>query len=182
MVIDGIDFMIYEQKKNGFNPVWYSHKFEGPGLRYKVGTCIATGDVVWYYGPFPCGGYPDLSIFRLKLKQLLGNSEVVVADKGYKGDTKTCTPRDSKDEQHRDAMNRTRARHEQINSRICIFGCFRTVFRHKIDKHHLFFKAALTMTQIGIENGRTPFAITDYIDSAFSLDNYAQEQGLGHLL
>ena len=38
-----------------FSKDWYSHKFKCAGLRYELVTCIATGDIVSFTGPFPCG-------------------------------------------------------------------------------------------------------------------------------
>jgi hypothetical protein len=63
MVIDGINLQVYEPRKYGFDPAWWSHKFNGPGVRYKIASCINTGDIVWLNGPFPCGKFPDLNIF-----------------------------------------------------------------------------------------------------------------------
>lgn len=30
-----------------FNPKWYLHKRNGPGLHYDVAICISTGFIVW---------------------------------------------------------------------------------------------------------------------------------------
>ena len=84
MTVDGTDFRI--QQPHPFNKKWYSHKFKGPGLRYEVAVCIQTGDVVWINGPFPCGKWPDLKIFQLRLKHMLGPEEKVEADDGYRGE------------------------------------------------------------------------------------------------
>ena len=46
---------------------WHSHKFNGPGLRYEVAICMLTGCTVWIMGPFPCGDWPDIEIFRFAL-------------------------------------------------------------------------------------------------------------------
>jgi len=60
--IDGTDFRIMEQKE--FDRKWYSHKFQGPGLRYEIGLCIRTGFIVWVYGGRPCGQCSDLKLAR----------------------------------------------------------------------------------------------------------------------
>lgn len=181
MVIDGIDFMTYEQRRQqGFDKGWYSYKSNGPGVRYEMGTCIATGDIVWFHGPFPAGKYNDLRIFQCGLKNMLLPGEKVVADKAYK-DLKCYIPTKAHDQDHLDIMNQLRARHEQTNGRVTIFGCFRTFFRHDVDKHHLYFKAAVVMTQIAIENGRQPFYVEDYFDPAYSFQHIARERGLRHL-
>jgi len=58
---DGTDFRIYEPKP--FNAKLYSHTFKCPGLRYEVGIRIRFGQIVWVHEPFPCGQYPDVTIF-----------------------------------------------------------------------------------------------------------------------
>jgi hypothetical protein len=49
-------------KPTEFNPIWYSHKLNGAGLRYEVGLNIRTGDIVWVGGGVPCGEFNDLSL------------------------------------------------------------------------------------------------------------------------
>jgi len=49
-------------EQSPFSPRWYTHKLNGPGLRYDIGLNIATGDVVWAYGGYPCGSYSDLKL------------------------------------------------------------------------------------------------------------------------
>ena len=57
ITVDGTDFC--NQEPAPFNPKWYSHKFKGPGLHYKIGVCIKTRWLVWVNGPFPAGAWPD---------------------------------------------------------------------------------------------------------------------------
>ena len=84
MLVDGADFRI--PNLTLFSKQWYSHKFNGPGLRYEVGLCIISGDIVWIHGPFPAGAWPDISIFRHAMKHHLEEGERVEADKGYVGE------------------------------------------------------------------------------------------------
>jgi hypothetical protein len=44
VTVDGTDFRIYEPTP--FSPMWYSHKYKGPGLRYEVALSIRGGDIV----------------------------------------------------------------------------------------------------------------------------------------
>ena len=39
----------------------------GPALRYEIALEIKTGHIVWAYGGFPPGEYPDLKIARKNL-------------------------------------------------------------------------------------------------------------------
>ena len=71
---------------------WFSHKFKKPGVRYEVAVGIASGDIVSIVGPFPCGEYPDIKIFRMVLKHDLDDAERVEADKGYQDDQKVKAP------------------------------------------------------------------------------------------
>ena len=71
-----------------------------------------------FTGPFECGTWPDLNIFRFYLKRQLMACERVVADKGYRGELNIITPDNAKDDEHKDRMNRARARHETVNGRI----------------------------------------------------------------
>ena len=168
MTIDGIDFEIQEPwlytKEN--NKKWFSHKFRSSGLRYEIATCNKTGDVVWLNGPFPCGSCPDIKIFRLGLKNKLGPMEKVVADRGYRGDSRICTPNDAKDGEHRKAMGFLRARHETFNGRLKNWGCLYQTYRHDRNKHHMFTESAVVIAQVNISNGNSLFQVTAYKDCA----------------
>ncbi len=48
--LDGTDFKCTEKEDFPENRRWYSHKFNGPGLRYEIALSIKTGDIVWAYG------------------------------------------------------------------------------------------------------------------------------------
>jgi hypothetical protein len=48
--LDGTDFRILEP--GNFSSKWYSHKFNGPGIRYEIGLCIVTGHIVWANGGY----------------------------------------------------------------------------------------------------------------------------------
>ena len=113
VTIDGVDFMIPEPTP--WSSHWYSHKFNWPGLRYELAVAIKMVDIVAYNGPFECGRWPDIKIFRSRLKGMLRMSEKVVADRGYKGDRKVCLPDKYNNEEHKKAMNKARARHKTIN-------------------------------------------------------------------
>ena len=82
--IDGTDCSIYEPTP--FDTKWYSHKLNGPGLRYEVGICIVSGHIVWVSGPHECGSYPALKIAREGILNILENGEKLIADRGYKGE------------------------------------------------------------------------------------------------
>ena len=82
LCIDGTDVPSYEPGSR--STIWWSHKFNGPGIKYEVGTCIQTGEIVWFRGPFPCN-MSDKDIFDLFLSDKLLPGEGVEAESGYSG-------------------------------------------------------------------------------------------------
>lgn len=158
VTVDGTDCRIFEPKP--FNSKWYSHKFKKAGLRYEVAVCIKTGDIVWINGPFPCGQWPDLKIFRRALKYLLGDGEMVEADLGYRGEPNFVrTPHTYVSRSDRRAKRNARARHETVNKRLKDFNCLALVFRHDRTFHRSCFLAVAVITQLSFENGDKPWQI-----------------------
>jgi len=165
MVVDGTDFKIKKvmRKDNPkcYDVRFYSHKFKSAGLRYEVATCINTGEIVWFNGPFPAGRFPDIKIFRLSLKKRLLNGELVWADLGYRGDDNTFTPNElpvNINHPLRAQFCRARAYIEAINGRFKRFGALKHTFRHSIHKHHLIFIPVAIILQLEIRCGFTiPF-------------------------
>lgn len=151
--VDGTDFKIHEPTP--FSPRWFSHKFRGPGVRYEVGICIATGDIVWIHGPFPCGSFADLRIFRLAMKHVLDDDEYVVAD-GWYQDERCQTP-NNRGQSPLHAL--IRARHETINRRFKQFNVLGHRFRLSLSLHSICFHAVANLTQIMIESGDRPFSV-----------------------
>ena len=130
--VDGTDFRIYEPTP--FDPMWFSHKFKGPGVRYEIGLNIQTGDLVWAHGPFPCGRFPDRKIAKEEgLKDCLDDGEMYVADGGYRGGIHSETPNglNNLDQRMKQVV---RARHETINRRFKQFNILAKVFRHTTKK------------------------------------------------
>ena len=160
--VDGIDFSIPEPTP--WSSCWWSHKFNGPGLRYEVVICIVTGWIVAFNGPFECGSWPDLKIFRSKLKRCLKAWERVIADRGYKGDPKIVTQNDARDEKHKKQMSDVRARHETVNGRLKQWKALSSRWRHDKDKHHIVFRAVAVIVQLRIMNGFPPFQCDVVID------------------
>lgn len=49
---------------------------------YEIAESDHDGNIVWVYGPFPCGFWPDLRIFKFKIENELQNGMKVVVDRG----------------------------------------------------------------------------------------------------
>ena len=158
VTVDGTDCQI--QQPYPFSRKWYSHKFKKAGLRYEIGVCIQTGWIVWVNGPYPCGTWPDIKIFRHKMKAMLLPGERVEADNGYRGEPLHIrVPDNAVSISDKNAMKHSRSRHETINSRIKNFGCLSQPFRHCLDKHVTFFSAVVVCVQVGIMMSEKPWQV-----------------------
>lgn len=150
--LDGIDISILEPKP--FETRWYSHKLHGPGLRYEIGLNIRTGDIVWSFGGYPCGTYPDLSLAREAFVLALSDNEKAMGDKGYK-DPLFVTPTHNNSVQHKRIM----ARHETVNKKLRQFRILKYAFRHERQTHPMVFAAVANLTQLNIENGEPLYSV-----------------------
>jgi hypothetical protein len=160
--VDGTDFRIFEQFP--FDPKWYSHKFNGPGIRYEVGICIQTGWIVWVNGPYPCGEWPDIQIARDWLIYELDRGEKYLGDGGYfDGNQWSETPTGLNNEDQK-MKAEARARHETVNGRFKQFGVLERRFRHKIHLHGKVFMAVANLVQAAIQ-GQHPTFQVDYYDN-----------------
>ena len=153
--VDGTDLRIKEPFP--FSSKWFSHKFLGPGIRYEIGISIEDGHIGWAYGPFPCGGFPDIEIFSKRLKATLRRNEYVVADNGYR-DEKCILPNDESFPNRR-FHSVIRARHETANSRLKQFAVLTHTFRHNLKLHAQCFHAVANLTQLCLESQGPLFSV-----------------------
>ena len=126
VTVDATDFRIYEQTP--FDPKWKTHKFNGPGVRYKLGVCIQTGWIVWVNGPYPPGDWTDLLISRDGINDELDPGEKFLADGGYadgNGYSETPNGLNNEDQKMKQAA---RARHESVTNFLSIGAYWRDVF------------------------------------------------------
>lgn len=149
--MDGTDFAIEEPRVNGFDPRWYSHKLNGPGVRYEIALSIEGNHIVHGHGPFPCGDYPDINIFRAQLRGMIPNGEKLIADKGYIGEGMKLWLKNEGNEVQIRAFKFMRARHETLNGRMKTFKSMDSVWRHDLDKHPVCFYSILVITQINLQ-------------------------------
>ena len=161
MTVDGTDFRI--ERQTGKAKSWFSHKFKGPGLRYEVAVSILGGDIVWVHGPFPCGDWPDIVIFRSAMINYLDNGERVEADDGYIGESPMyvkCPKKDYVSSQEQKKMKqKVRCRQETVNKRFKQFEILRSTFRHDISLHGDVFRAITVLVQLQIEDGENLFNV-----------------------
>jgi hypothetical protein len=145
--LDGTDFKIHEPTP--FSSKWYSHKFNGPALRYEIGLCIRTGIIVWAHGGYPAGQWSDLRIARNLYIYFVEPGELTLADKGYRDPTYFILPNNLNSRTHKKIM----ARHETVNKRIKQFNVLCQRFRHPLNKHKICFLAVANLTQLALMNG-----------------------------
>jgi hypothetical protein len=158
VLVDGTDFWIYQWKS--YWTGWFSHKFKGPGVGYEVGLNVMTGQIVWVHGPFPCGEWPDLNIFRAGMKLMLGKGEKVIANLGYEGEPNfVVLPTGDLSM----LANRVRGQHEHVNKRFKQWQILHRCFRHNVNKHQPVFISIAVITEIALENGERLYQI-DYVD------------------
>ena len=148
--------------------VFASHKFANKsGVRYKVAVEILTGEMKWINGPFPCGKFPNVTIFCASFLTCLDDFERVEADDGYIGESpfRAKVPKTVLNcPSEADAFQkRVQGRHETINARLKAYAILSEVFRHDITQHGYVFRAvAVLVIQLSIKNGDPLFSTTDY--------------------
>ena len=113
------------------------------------------------HGPFPCGRFTDIRIFRRRLKHILADAkEMCEADLGYRGEPTTIrTPHDYVSISDRKAKTNARARHETVNGLLKNWQVLTQKFRHERPLHRQCFVAVAVLTQITFEQGDRPWQV-----------------------
>lgn len=145
------------QGPNPFNALWYSHKFHIAALRYELCVGHKCGNIVWVYGPFPCGSWPDTKVYKSRLMSKLTKHDLVVADRGY--NHTTCTAPNNIASSHRHIRSQIRARHEVCSQRLKRFNILAHKFRHNIHLHGSVFHACAKITFIAIRDEEPLFEL-----------------------
>ena len=140
---------------------FYSFKFKKSGLRYEIYLCIKTGEIVWINGPYECGIWNNLQIFRNSLMSHLEPGERVEADDGYIGEHPQhikCPRGFANDPECIYMQQRIRNRQETVNKRFKNWGILKQVFRGNIPDHGDAVHAVGVITQISIMGGEKLFS------------------------
>ena len=144
------------------NLALYSHKFNGPALRYEVATSILSDDIVWINGPFAPGDWNDLMIFRHSLIHQLEVGERMEADDIYVGEAPrwiVCPASVTTTEEMLPMTKRVEGRHEALNKHIKNWNCLTRRFHskgptdEKIEKHGDMFRACAVIKQVAMQMG-----------------------------
>lgn len=127
-------------------------------MRYEVGVCLQTGDIVWTNGPFECGWFPDQKIAtEMGLQAVLDVGEKYVCDGGYHGPRAEKPNGLNNDDQYMKKI--ARSRHETVNARFKQFKILVDEYRHKLENHGIVFNAVANITQLSIMYGSPLFQI-----------------------
>jgi len=171
--IDGMDCLI---KRPGTTESilksFFSYKSRSSGLRYEVGLCIRTGDIVWVIGPFPPGDWVDVEIFRFALQYMLDENERVEADDGYIGEDPRLVKVPASvwhDKEMAPVRGRVRHWQETANKRLKQFNVLAAKFYHDIEFHRPCFMSCTVLTQLCINNNHPLFETADYRDTRRNL-------------
>ena len=116
------------------------------------------GVLICINGPFACGAYPEVKIFRSAMKMALLSGERVTADKGY-GDIKCASP-NLLTADGRCKAAEIRARHETYNGRLKSWRVLSNTFRHNVSKHGLCFYAVANIVQLELDS--KPLFLIEY--------------------
>ena len=129
---------------------------------------------MWINGPYECGMWNDIMIFRDSLMSFLGPNERAEADDGYVGESPLhikCPNSFTNDISGSEMQQRICACHETVNKRFKQWGCLQNKFRHDILKHAEVFRAVAVITQIAIETGEPLFEV-NYIDDDIPITTF----------
>ncbi|KAM9977885.1 hypothetical protein ACTFIR_011762 [Dictyostelium discoideum] len=142
MLLDSCFFPYLTSDQSFYNPKYKIAK--GLGFKYEMG-CDPMGRIIWINGPYKASNH-DVAIFRDKLKQsiTLSDNELILADKGYRGEpqfikTLHCKPKGG------DLSNKFKLENYNLKSIRCMiekifnifkrFEAFKQPWDSTIEKH-----------------------------------------------
>ena len=136
--------------------------------------CILIGEIVWLNGPYECGMWNDIQIFRNYLISHLEEGELVEVDDGYVGDApehvKCPASFVNPEEIVLYMQQRIRNRQEAVNKRLKNWGILKQVYRHEFSRHVEYTHACLVVTQLLIKNGE-PLFDCSYRDPPYDINS-----------
>lgn len=144
-----------------FDSTYWSHKLNGPALKYAITMAIHSGYIVHWAGPFK-PSVSDITIFRNDLMNQLNPLEPIEVDSGGGGEFQTKPPQVAKSRVGRSQKSKVRAKMENCIGKVKVFDALNVAFRHSHDKHKLAFGAILVITQLGLELGTLGQYPVDY--------------------
>lgn len=144
--VDGTDFVTTGTYP--FDPKWYSHKSNGPGLRYEKCLNIQTGNIVWVNGPFPPGEWLYIVIARYMLIHELLPNKMVIANGGYNDNYQYFITPTGRNTDLDYMMAVVRAHHETINRCFKTWAILSNMYHHDKNKHGVILGAIVELEQL----------------------------------
>ena len=162
--VDGIhcpvhELMDFERSKR------YSSKKYGKkaALAYEIAISLWTKKIVHTNGPHPAGAKGDYVIYISKLRDMIPAGKKAIADRIYSPESapeQTIAARNRLDPPDvKEFKRRARGRHEGLNRFVRWFLCMKVVWRHKYNKHVIFFDAVIVVIQYTLDFGDELFDI-----------------------
>ena len=136
------------------NPKWWSHKSNHAGVNNEIGIHLWESRVVWA-NEWDVATAHDATIFSAELEHMIPAGRLVIADKAYGSEELShviAAPNPLDSDAVKDFKKRARARHENFNGLINVYGCLKHQYRHGTYKHQKCFDAVVTLCQYGIED------------------------------
>lgn len=125
---------------------------------------IATGDIVWFRGPFPCN-FSDRDVFDMHLANHLLPGEGVEADSGYTGRMAIFTPGVGKTSRERKQKSQLRGRLENINGLFKVFGVMKYRWENPdTAKHGTVARAVAAIVQTSFSVGHKLYHVPYYVN------------------
>ena len=179
-----VDTMHVRSHEFRCNPgsVWYSHKFNGPGVSFEVVSDPIEGKIRWINGPKPASTH-DITILRggqkgkskhwdkkslyFKMRSLQQNQDVkLVGDSAYDGQPDVVTTtKDAHKPATKAIFKRMKSMQETCFKRFKDFKILDSRFRHgkgtdaKLQKVQAAFEATAVLLQYDFENGHRLFEV-----------------------
>ena len=154
--VDGTDCRIREPVP--FNKKWYSHKFNGPAVRYEVTVSTYTGYIVWINGPFAAGEWPDARIIKDSFIGHMCQDELFIADSGYAG-IDFCVTQGPWGHVVNKQIANIRARHETINRKFKEYKAIGDRSRHSPQQHGLLIRTVANLVQLRLQTSEANWSV-----------------------
>lgn len=155
LILDGTECLIERPIDNLIQRQYYSGKKRKHTIKYEVGVQLQSGKIVWLAGGVP-GSVHDFTLYQIcGLRQYLLPGEMILADKGYIGDTQIIHPFkptiSDEEKEFNSAISSIREIVEHTIGRIKNFNFTQQKWRHDLKLHPIAFKVICNVLNIEFE-------------------------------
>ena len=161
--IDGVDFKTREKSNDEFSvdKKTFTYKHHHGGVKYELVVDAFESKIISINGPFK-GGVDDRAMYEDKVKDLVPDGKLLIADRGYgRSDEKNfpgwnkkfALPNLSDSKWLANFKSRARSRHEVVNGLLVDYAVLHKEFTHPHDKHVIAFEAICVLVQYKMDYG-----------------------------